>query len=43
MHKPIVHFCHGNSFPAGSYQQMFAALEPHYDIRYLDMHGHNPA
>ncbi len=43
MSKPIVHFCHGNSFPAGSYRQMFSELSPHYDIQYLDMHGHNPA
>ena len=42
MSKPIVHFCHGNSFPAGSYRQMFNELAPHYDIQFLDMHGHNP-
>lgn len=42
MSKPKVHFCHGNSFPSGSYRQMFAALEAHYDIDALDMHGHNP-
>lgn len=41
--KPIVHFIHGNSFPAGTYRQMFSALEAHYDLRALDMHGHNPA
>lgn len=43
MSKPIVHFCHGNSFPAGSYRQMFKELAPHYDIQALEMHGHNPA
>lgn len=40
--KPIVHFIHGNSFPAGSYRQMFLALEAHYELRSLEMHGHNP-
>lgn len=42
MSKPIVHFCHGNSFPAGSYRQMFNALESHYQLSALEMHGHNP-
>ncbi|MFC0350974.1 alpha/beta fold hydrolase [Undibacterium danionis] len=42
MSKPIVHFCHGNSFPAGTYRQMFEQLQPHYEIHALDMHGHNP-
>ncbi|MBY0574471.1 MAG: alpha/beta hydrolase [Undibacterium sp.] len=41
--KPQLHFIHGNSFPAGTYTQMFAYLQPHYDIQALDMHGHNPA
>jgi pimeloyl-ACP methyl ester carboxylesterase len=40
--KPIIHFVHGNSFPAGSYRQMFAQLEKHYDVQALEMHGHNP-
>ena len=40
--KPIVHFLHGNSFPAGTYSALFSHLKPHYDLRALDMHGHNP-
>jgi pimeloyl-ACP methyl ester carboxylesterase len=40
--KETIHFVHGNSFPAGSYRQMFKYLEPHYHIHYLEMHGHNP-
>lgn len=43
MSKLIVHFCHGNSFPAGTYRQMFQELEAHYDVQALEMHGHNPA
>lgn len=41
--KELLHFVHGNSFPAGSYRQMLQHLQPHYDVQYLEMHGHNPA
>lgn len=40
--QEIIHFVHGNSFPAGSYRKMLAFIEPHYQVQYLDMHGHNP-
>lgn len=42
MSKPQIHFCHGNSFPAGSYRQMLSLLEPHYQIGAIEMHGHDP-
>jgi pimeloyl-ACP methyl ester carboxylesterase len=42
MSKPVVHFCHGNSFPAGTYRQMFEQLQPYYEIHALEMHGHDP-
>lgn len=42
MTKPILHFAHANSFPAGTYRVMFEALRHHYDLHYLDMHAHNP-
>jgi pimeloyl-ACP methyl ester carboxylesterase len=42
MTKPILHFAHANSFPAGTYRVMFEALRHHYDLRYLDVHAHNP-
>lgn len=40
--KPIVHFIHGNSFPAGTYSVFLRHLRAHYDVRSLEMHGHNP-
>lgn len=42
MTKPILHFAHANSFPAGTYRVLFDALRHHYELRYLDMHAHNP-
>jgi len=42
MTKPIIHFSHGNSYPAGSYRQFFSHLEPQFDIRSVDMYGHDP-
>lgn len=42
MTKPLLHFCHGNSFPSGTYRQLLAALRPHYEVRFTDMVGHNP-
>ena len=41
--KPILHFAHANSFPAGTYRVFFQHLSEHYDVRSLEMHGHNPA
>lgn len=42
MTKPIIHFSHGNSYPAGSYRQFFDFLRFDYDIRWVDMYGHDP-
>jgi len=43
MSKPILHFSHGNSYPAGSYRQMLDHLATDFDIRTVDMYGHDPA
>lgn len=43
MTRPILHFVHGNSFPAGTYRVFFEHLRRHYDIQALPMHAHNPA
>ncbi len=40
--RPIVHFVHGNSFPAGTYSRFLDLLRNDYDVRALDMHAHNP-
>jgi pimeloyl-ACP methyl ester carboxylesterase len=42
MSKPLLHFAHGNSYPAGTYGRLLDALRVHYDVRTLDMHGHDP-
>ena len=42
MSKPLLHFAHGNSYPAGTYNRLLAELAAHYDVRTLDMHGHDP-
>jgi pimeloyl-ACP methyl ester carboxylesterase len=42
MTKPIIHFSHGNSYPAGSYNRFFDYLRADFDIRALDMYGHDP-
>ena len=41
--RPILHFAHANSFPAGTYRVFFQHLSQYYDVRSLEMHGHNPA
>jgi pimeloyl-ACP methyl ester carboxylesterase len=43
MTKPLLHFSHANSYPAGTYRQLFALLGQHFDVRSVDMHGHDPA
>jgi pimeloyl-ACP methyl ester carboxylesterase len=43
MHRPILHFVHANSFPAGTYRVLFHHLSRHYEVHALDMHAHNPA
>jgi pimeloyl-ACP methyl ester carboxylesterase len=42
MTKPLLHFTHGNSFPAGVYRRFFDGLRD-FDVRALDMHGHDEA
>ena len=42
MTKPLLHFSHANSFPAGTYRQFFDQLSQYYRIQALDMHAHNP-
>ena len=43
MTKPLLHFTHGNSFPAGVYRHFLAPLRRDYDVRALDMVGHDDA
>lgn len=40
--KPLIHFAHGNGFPALCYKQMLDTLEGRFDYCYLDRIGHNP-
>ncbi|WP_338761498.1 alpha/beta hydrolase [Massilia sp. METH4] len=40
--KPILHFSHANSYPAGTYRQMFEHLAHDFDVQALDMHAHDP-
>jgi pimeloyl-ACP methyl ester carboxylesterase len=42
MSKPLLHFCHGNSFPSGTYRQLLDALGTPYDVHATDMVGHDP-
>jgi len=42
MQRPIVHFVHGNSFPAGTYRVFLEHLRRHYEVGALEMHAHNP-
>lgn len=39
----LIHFAHGNGFPALCYKQMLDCLKPHFDYCYIDRIGHNPA
>ncbi|MGE5651330.1 alpha/beta fold hydrolase [Noviherbaspirillum sp. UKPF54] len=43
MTKPILHFVHANSYPAGTYRLFFEHLKKNYEVQALDMHAHNPA
>jgi pimeloyl-ACP methyl ester carboxylesterase len=43
MTKPLLHFTHGNSYPAGTYRQLLDALCADFDVRSIDMLGHDPA
>ena len=40
MTKPLLHFAHGNSFPAGVYRQFLDGLRDDFDIHAIDMFGH---
>lgn len=40
--KPILHFAHGNGFPALCYKQLLDRLETGFDYCYIDRIGHNP-
>ena len=42
MTQPLLHFCHGNSFPSGTYRQLLDGLRAHYDVHQTDMVGHDP-
>jgi pimeloyl-ACP methyl ester carboxylesterase len=42
MTKPLLHFAHGNSFPAQTYGVFLQHLGAHYDVHALAMHAHNP-
>jgi pimeloyl-ACP methyl ester carboxylesterase len=40
--KELIHFAHGNVFPALSYKQMLNGLKTEFDYCYIDKIGHNP-
>ena len=41
---PLVIFSHGNSFPGGTYSQLFKSLRARgYSVKAVDRFGHNPA
>ena len=42
MNKPIIHFSHANGFPAETYRKFFGFLQDDFDIRYINIHAHNP-
>lgn len=42
MTKPLLHFSHANSYPAGTYRQLFEALGEQFDVRAFGLHGHDP-
>lgn len=39
--KDLIHFAHGNGFPALCYKQLLNKLEERYDYCYIDRIGHN--
>jgi pimeloyl-ACP methyl ester carboxylesterase len=41
MTKPLLHFTHGNSFPAGVYDRFFDGLRGDFDVHAIDMVGHD--
>jgi pimeloyl-ACP methyl ester carboxylesterase len=42
MTRPLLHFVHGNSYPALAYGRLLDALRDDYDVRTTDMLGHDP-
>ncbi len=42
MSTPIIHFAHANGFPARTYTKLFGYLEPEFEIKFLERHGHDP-
>lgn len=40
--RELIHFAHGNGFPALCYTQMFKHLEKRFDYCYIDRIGHDP-
>lgn len=40
--KELIHFAHGNGFPAPCYRQLLNHLEVHFNCCYIDKIGHNP-
>ncbi|HHT0593081.1 TPA: alpha/beta fold hydrolase [Legionella anisa] len=40
--KELIHFAHGNGFPALCYKQMLDQLEKEFDYCYIDKIGHDP-
>jgi pimeloyl-ACP methyl ester carboxylesterase len=43
MTKPLLHFTHGNSYPAGAYRRFLDLLRDDFEVHAVDMHGHDPA
>lgn len=43
MNRPVLHFVHGNSFPAETYRLFFEHLARDYQVGALPLHAHNPA
>jgi pimeloyl-ACP methyl ester carboxylesterase len=41
MTKPLLHFSHGNSFPAGVYNRYFEGLRDGFEVHAIDMVGHD--
>ncbi|WP_374440247.1 alpha/beta fold hydrolase [Pseudomonas panipatensis] len=39
---PAIFFAHANGFPSATYDKLFAALAPQYQVHHLEMHGHDP-
>ena len=42
MNKPLLHFTHGNSYPAGAYARMLSDLGRDFEVRASTMLGHDP-